>query len=341
MNLTFLDVRCRGWCFTVNNYLPADVAKVRALMEGPHAAQYLVFGYEVGDKEKTPHLQGYVYWANARKGRSVKKLLPRRPHIEHQKGTCKEASDYCKKEVKYGPWEEFGELPQEAGKQSCLDKMVETYEKEGLLAAAKDHKSTFVRFGAGLMRLHQLTQRITSAELPKKVVWISGPSKAGKSRLGFDLCFEFLHGDTKGLFKWDATNLRFLNGYVDERAALFDDYKFDPADSAQLLNITDCYQHNVPIKGGSALWMVEYIVFTSCLTARDALQGFTGQEFIQFERRITEMIVVRPDHSWQFTKRDGKTDAEIEAERARLNEIAMRQQMGEEEEMMDADDVTL
>jgi len=82
--------RSRGWCFTINNYTDDEYEAV-TLWE----ASYLVVGKEVGDN-LTPHLQGYVYYDNARTFASVKKLNPRM-HLEPAKGDAKQNETYCSK----------------------------------------------------------------------------------------------------------------------------------------------------------------------------------------------------------------------------------------------------
>jgi len=55
-----VDKRPWSWCFTVNNYTPADEALARGLK-----CRYVVFSHEIAPTTGTPHLQGYVYWDQA------------------------------------------------------------------------------------------------------------------------------------------------------------------------------------------------------------------------------------------------------------------------------------
>ena len=60
-----------------------------------HGIQYIIYGKESG-KEGTRHYQMFVVFRRTASFTKVKKIFPR-AHIEHTRGTFKEARDYCKK----------------------------------------------------------------------------------------------------------------------------------------------------------------------------------------------------------------------------------------------------
>jgi len=94
--------RSRAWTFTINNYKFDDVANLLDL-----EFRYLIFGFEVAPKTNTPHIQGYIYFYEAKTLQSVSKKIPR-SHLQISKGTSKQNQVYCSKEHDYY---EFGELP--------------------------------------------------------------------------------------------------------------------------------------------------------------------------------------------------------------------------------------
>lgn len=91
--------RARAWCFTINNWTSKDLEEFAS-------TTYQIRGKEVGGMG-TPHLQGYVYFAEKKSLKQMKKLHST-AHWEAAKGTPLEASDYCKKD---GDFVESGELP--------------------------------------------------------------------------------------------------------------------------------------------------------------------------------------------------------------------------------------
>lgn len=85
--------KTRTYCFTINNYTPA----IEQLVQNyPH--EYLIYGREVG-ASGTPHLQGYIRFANARSLRSViSDTALWGAHWEIAKGNPQQNIDYCSKE---------------------------------------------------------------------------------------------------------------------------------------------------------------------------------------------------------------------------------------------------
>jgi hypothetical protein len=49
------------YCFTLNNYTPLEVVQISKLVDAEeNPISYIIYGVEVGEKKKIPHLQGYL-----------------------------------------------------------------------------------------------------------------------------------------------------------------------------------------------------------------------------------------------------------------------------------------
>ena len=83
--------RTRAWCFTWNNY-PADY---RNTLDGIEC-RYLCFGEEVAPDTGTPHIQGYVYYANVKRFAAVRRDLSN-CHITPANGSAEQNRQYCGK----------------------------------------------------------------------------------------------------------------------------------------------------------------------------------------------------------------------------------------------------
>lgn len=95
----------KKWCFTLNNYTEDEQEALRSLFESP-ACEYAIVGKEQGENG-TPHLQGYVCFAQRKRLASIKKEAGfGRAHLEVSKGNVQQNVTYCSKE---GDFEEFGD----------------------------------------------------------------------------------------------------------------------------------------------------------------------------------------------------------------------------------------
>lgn len=110
--------RAKRWVFTLNNYTEGEKQLLCDLCDSDHV-KYGVLGYETGESG-TPHIQGYVIFADTKSFTQTKALVGDRAHLEVSRGTPKEASDYCKKD---GDFDEFGELEVSQGKRSDWDRL--------------------------------------------------------------------------------------------------------------------------------------------------------------------------------------------------------------------------
>ncbi len=89
------------YIFTLNNYTDENIHQLKELN-----LKYLVIGYEIAPKTKTPHLQGYLEFLNHPP--CIKCKLTDISNIWYRKrrGTHEQASDYCKKGGVYDEYDQ-------------------------------------------------------------------------------------------------------------------------------------------------------------------------------------------------------------------------------------------
>lgn len=117
--------RAKNWCFTLNNYTPADLDRLSAPIAG---VEYLIFGREVGSSG-TPHLQGTVCFQSRKRLQQVISLIGQ-AHCTITR-YLSQSIEYCKKD---GDFTEVGDLPESARKKEEKSELEEFKQsvKEGV-----------------------------------------------------------------------------------------------------------------------------------------------------------------------------------------------------------------
>jgi len=189
----------RGWCFTLNNYNDADQEQLNTVIRT--LARYVIYGREVG-QDGTPHLQGYVYFHNARQRKAVSRLLPR-AHLAPANGTAAQNKKYCTKD---GDFTEYGDIPMERemaqrkggeGNAARYAKAILQAERGELDVIRRDDPQLYLLHGVRLESLYSPVAVPLDGELLHE--WWVGPSGSGKSRLLWEL---YPNHFAKALNKW-------------------------------------------------------------------------------------------------------------------------------------------
>lgn len=227
--------KSRTWCFTINNYVDADIQNISHV-----ACSYLIYGKEVGEEGKTPHLQGYVEFENARAMGGVKKAFKNKTmHLEPRRGTAAQASEYCKKD---GAFIEYGQISQQ-GKRSDLIEVAEIMKNRGLAALTEERPEMIIKYSKGILALQTFLLKPRTQK--PRVVWLWGLAGTGKTRTATD-----------GLPATDVyiqTFDKWWDGYQQQKRIVLDDYTWDGKDVSfrYLLRLLDRYACQVEVKGGT------------------------------------------------------------------------------------------
>jgi len=237
----------RAWCYTINNFTEEDRDGLRAL-----TCAYNIFGYERGD-EGTPHLQGYVQFAQAKTLTAVKKVMPR-AHLEPRKGTVDQAVEYCKKE---GDFEEIGIKPMSQKEKGAANKR----RHEEAFEAAKEGRFEDIP-GDLRTRFYSTYKKIRADYLPKPQTldtldneWRYGPTGTGKSRTA--------HEAYPDAYIKKA-NTKWWDGYIDQEIVIIDDFdKYHVQLGYELKIWLDHYPFLAENKGGSTMIRPKKIIITS------------------------------------------------------------------------------
>lgn len=266
--------RSRYWLGTQN-----DVEQVPTFDE--IKMLYLVFQKE---KVAHEHYQFYVQLQVASPLSALKKLFPG-AHLEIQLGTNEQARDYCmKQESQVSPPIEFGEFKPSGGKQGARTDLHEILEK---IITKKPRLEiintvTYMKYSNGIDKIMSANQVSRDRSNPPNVRWYWGPSGTGKTRS--------VHDQYPEVWVAPADINGFWNGYENQEAILFDDFRSSRCKFNFLLQILDRYPMTVNVKGGFRQFTSPNI-FITCNVSPEECYSFheDKEEMRQLTRRITEV----------------------------------------------------
>lgn len=264
--------RFRGWCFTLNNYGPADLVE-------PTGTTYAILGKEHAETTGTNHLQGYLYFPNPVRMSTVKAMYPR-AHIEQARGSPAQNQEYCAKENNFS---EFGQLPMSpnAKGQAEKDRWTDIIDlaRLGSWEAIKDkYPDVYATRLNTLENLHRKRPReckTLDGDMLHK--WVYGSTGVGKSKA----CrLEF-----PGAFIKDP-NTPWWDGYDFEDTVIIDDFdKYQKSQGGDMKRWMDRYPFQAQFKGGYTLIRPKRIIVTSQYTPAEIWDDEKTVEAIM--RRVT------------------------------------------------------
>lgn len=269
-----MNVRSRDWCFTLNNYTEDEVSKIN---EMEIICAYLVYGKEVGESG-TPHLQGYIYFANAKTFSKMKKIFPDRTHLEKTMGTPSQASEYCKKDNDYV---EFGTLPDKQGKRTDLieikDQIVQGKDVEEIMM---ENPKLYHQYGRTFDKIQDVVKRREKRTTMTKGYWIYGLSGKGKSEMLFKNYDATRHYVWKKQKEWQ-------DGYKQQPIVIIDEFR-GQIPFSQMLELCDKHTNCwIERRGKEAIPFVSKCVcITSSLMPRNVYKNLDENDrWEQFDRR--------------------------------------------------------
>lgn len=240
----------RSYCFTLNNYVDADLSRLVALGRS-NSVSYLVYGKEIG-KSGTQHLQGLVCYKRGRKCKLAKDDIGKRSHIEPMRGTHQEASDYCKKD---GDFAEYGTIPS-PGKRTDIEDLVQrARDSKSITTIADEYPNLFIRHASGIRSWFHTASILQPRSWKSEVTVLFGHPGTGKSKLAWESASAIGRVYYKPNGEW-------WDGYDSHESVIIDDF-YGNYPFHDLLKCLDRYPHKVPIKGGFAEFVPKYIWITS------------------------------------------------------------------------------
>nr|WAE42325.1 MAG: replication associated protein [Cressdnaviricota sp.] len=270
-----MDARGKSWVFTVNNYTDLDISILDNL-----EVSYIIYGKEVGESG-TPHLQGFVTFKSTLRFNSVKKLLK---NAHWEKAISSEAMNYCMKDGNFKVRDN-----RKQGVRNDLKEAISSLKNDGFDKMIIEYPEVYVKYHNGLEKLNIKLKEVKRNFKPL-VIWIYGPTGTGKTRQVVE----------KEKDLWiSGKNLRWWDGYDNNKTVLFDDFRKDFCTFHELLRILDRYPYRIEKKGSSMEFNSEKIYITSCFSPEEVYD--TREDIGQLIRRIDSIIGPGPEVEYSNT----------------------------------------
>lgn len=285
----------RTWVFTLNN--PTEKLDWEILKE---KAKYLVYQLEQGEKEETPHYQGYIEMSKVKRLTGMKKIIPK-AHFEKRRGTRDEARNYCMKTDTRveGPWE-YGEFKGKQGFRSDAYRMKDIQDKldkgATMKQISKDHFGEWTRHNKAFEKYQLIHAKKRDFKSEIYVAW--GPRGTGKSRWCRDQTRDKPNVGDEAYWIDEAKGLsgEWWDGYGEHenQDVVFDEFHGGWMKYTRLLKATDENPMQVETKGGKVNFAPKRIFFTS---NTDPGHWYKSQ-FGEFERRVTKWLAFTGYKEW-------------------------------------------
>ncbi|AXH75674.1 MAG: Rep [Cressdnaviricota sp.] len=284
--------RLKNFHWVLNNPTKEEIRRMKDYGE---SCKYHTFGYEIGDKQKTPHLQGLTM-LEKQISRSVLTKLPhpfgRCFYMEALIGTPYDNMKYCQKDLKF---EEYGIKPELAkrhggtkatqGKRSDIEDVC-ILVKEGKtdVEIFEEHPKTTFKFLRHIQNVRSLVKPTRTKPLEVHIYY-------GKPGLGKTHTAYANHPD---LFQLPVGKDFWMDRYQRDEKVLFDDFCGKVA-LVNLLQILDKYIIQVPIKGGFCWWCPNLIILTTNVHPCNWYDyEQRADSYDALKRRISKVLVFKP-----------------------------------------------
>lgn len=271
--------RNRNFCFTFNNY--PDTSLVDNLV-----CKFIAYSKEVAPSTGTPHLQGYVSFANPKTLDQVRKLLPR-CHISVMNGSIAQNEEYCSKSATLV---KRGVEPISNDNKGVAEKLRWINARK----LAKENKldeidaDIYVRYYNTLKSISK-DHQVKPPPKDVKCFWIYGETGVGKSH-----CVENTFPDC---YKKCMDDLKWFDSYQEEEVIYLEDIDvFQIRWGGLLKRLADKWPMQASIKGSMRYIRPGIVIVTSNYRIEDIWSDPRTvdpllRRFVQIEKLTKEQVI--------------------------------------------------
>jgi len=270
--------RCRGFCFTINNW-SIDEREYLKDEKFTQKSHYLIFGEEIAPTTGTPHLQGYIRFKDAKTLKSAQKLIGKRSSIKIAKGTDIQNQKYCGKErtnvFEYG-------TPSKQGERTDLSEIVGQIVagNETVDEIALNKPILYHQYGRTLHKVEDLVLRKKFRTEMTECIWYWGGTGVGKSHKAFK------DYDPKKVYNW-KNDKGWQDGYTQQETVVINDFRGEIKYN-DMLQLIDKWPYELSRRGREPIPFVsKLVIITSSLPPEKIYCRRDNEDSIeQLTRRI-------------------------------------------------------
>lgn len=225
----------KNFCFTLNNWTAEEYAHIQTA-----ECKYLIIGKEIGEDNKTPHLQGYIQMHKKATFYKMKQVLGNRAHIEQAQGNAEQNIKYCSK-FDSNPLV-IGEPRQRANfvlRELCHDIRDMKISGDEVFYADPEF---WERHSKAIGKAQQDADAKQARSGFDRAIWLWGPAGTGKSHMLFEW---LLKG--KDYYRLPDDNSWF-DGYRGQEFIAINEFR-GHIKYAELLSICDKWPHDFRRRG--------------------------------------------------------------------------------------------
>ncbi len=244
-------LQSRNWCTSDWNLL--DWTKIYNDNQG--VIRGIGYGDEIGPKSGKRHFQVHIQFFNKKRMGGVKRIIgTKKINLIVCSGSVAQNKVYCSKDKKYKVLGLF--ICQ--GHRTDLEDIKKTLDDGGTMKKiADDHFGSYIRYHRGLQSYKKMVEQERTKKFRKlDVELVCGPTGTNKTRNAVE--------NNPNAFKITGKNLKWFDGYNQEKTLIIDEYNNDIG-ITELLNLLDGYQLRLEIKGSFTYANWNKVIITSNL----------------------------------------------------------------------------
>lgn len=263
------DMKGRLMCFTWFHEKPIEF--------DTKVMQYLAYGHETCPTTGRKHLQGWVYWKNARSMFACRGQY--KCWIAVCKGTIDQQDEYCSKESTLTT---FGKRPRQ-GERSDLKRKIDAVIKgeetvDDIIVADPEF---FHKYGRTLQNAEDIAMRKRFRTEMTTCEWLWGKTGVGKSHIALKDYNPETHYIVRNDNGW-------WEGYRQQHTVVINDFRGEIKYS-ELLQLIDKWPYHVKRRGREPMpFTSKHIIITSSLPPEEVYYNLSERDGIdQLLRRLT------------------------------------------------------